>query len=259
MPFDLVAEATSLALARHGEVEGVAHHALAALLGEHRHLDRLLELGALERAPADRGILALVVLAHDEVVDVAGLAVGERRFEAVEEPHGAQVDVLLEAAADRDQQAPQRDVVGHAGPADGAQIDGVVLGDLVEPVGRHHGAGLGEALARPVEMVPGVVDAEAGADRLQHADALGHHLVADAVAGDDGDPEFVGRLRRGRRDHRILLALLRSSGASFSFRTAQAMASRPLALTSASSFSEGPDGSFSPRSHSPTNLVSTLR
>ena len=145
-------------------------------------------------APADGGVLALVVLAHDEVVDVAGLAVGERRLEALEQAHGAQVDVLLEAAADRDQQAPQRDVVGHAGPADGAQIDGVVLGDLVEPVGRHHGAGLGEALAGPVEMVPGVVDAEAGADRLQHADALRHHLVADAVAGDDGDPEFVGCL-----------------------------------------------------------------
>ena len=199
------------ALARHGEIEGVAHDALAALLGEDGGLDRPFELGALVHAPADRGILALVVLAHDEVVDVAGLAVGERRLEAVEEAHGAQIDVLLEAAADRDQQAPQRDVIGHARPAHRAQVDRVVLGDLVEPVGRHHGAGLGEALARPVQMVPGVVDAEAGAHRLQHADALRHHLVADAVAGDDGDAEFVGRLRRGRRAHRILLALLRSA------------------------------------------------
>ena len=159
-----------------------------------RHLDRLLELGALEGAPADRGVFALVVLAHDEVVDVARLAVGQRRFQALEQPHGAQVHVLLEAAADRDQQAPQRHVVGHAGPADGAQEDGIVLGDLREPVGRHHGAGLGEALAGPVEMVPGVVDAEARAHRLQHADALRHHLVADAVARDDGDLELVGWL-----------------------------------------------------------------
>ena len=178
-------------IARHGEVEGIAHDALAALLGEDGGLDRPFELGALVHAPADGGILALVVLAHDEVVDVAGLAVGEGRFEAVEEAYGAEVDVLLEAAADRNQQAPQRDVIGHSRPPHSTKVDRVMLGDLVEPVGRHHGAGLGKALARPVQVVPGVVDAEAGAHRLQHADPLRHHLVADAITGDDGDRSLL--------------------------------------------------------------------
>src|ERR1700681_1542930 len=38
-----------------------------------------------------------------------------------------------------------------------------------------------------------------------------------------------------------------------------AIASSPLALISASSLSDGPDGFFSPRSHSPTSLTATLR
>ena len=201
MPFDLVAEVSSLPLARHGQLEGIAHDALAALLGEHRLLDRRLQLGALVHAPADRGILALVVLAHDEIVDVARLAVGERRLEALEQPHRAQVDVLLEAAADRDQQAPQRHVVGHAGPADAAQDRWHRAGDLLQAVGRHHGAGLVEALAGPIELVPGVVEPETVPHRLQHAHALRHHLVADAVSGDDGDVKLVGAFRLSRCGH----------------------------------------------------------
>ena len=31
--------------------------------------------------------------------------------------------------------------------------------------------------------------------RLEHAQALGHHFLADAVAGDRGDPEKVGFIR----------------------------------------------------------------
>ena len=59
-----------------------------------------LLLGALEAAAADRRILALVVLAHDDEVDVARLAVGERRPDARHQPDRADVGVLLEAAAD---------------------------------------------------------------------------------------------------------------------------------------------------------------
>ncbi len=44
--------------------------------------------------------------------------------------------------ADRDQQPPQRDVVGHAGIADRAEKDRVERAQLVEPVLRHHPAGL---------------------------------------------------------------------------------------------------------------------
>ena len=90
---------------------------------------RHLVLGAVEHAPADLGIFALVVLAHDAEVDVAGGAAGQRAGDAGQQPHRAQVDVLLEGAADRDQQAPERDVVGHAGEADRAEEDRVVAAD----------------------------------------------------------------------------------------------------------------------------------
>ena len=57
-------------------------------------------------------------------------------------------------------------------------------------------------------MVPGVVDAEAAADRLQHADALRHHLVADAVAGDDGDPHRVAILLPAAAIASLLLTII---------------------------------------------------
>ena len=51
-------------------------------------------------------------------------------------PDRAQVDVLAERAPDRDQQAPQRHVVGHAGRADGAEQDRVELAQALQPVRR---------------------------------------------------------------------------------------------------------------------------
>src|SRR6185295_4162689 len=103
-----------------------------------------------------------------------------------------QVDVLLKRPTDRNQEAPERDVIGNARPADGAEVDGVVPGNLGQAVGGHHRPGLGETLAGPVEPIPGVAEVEAAADGLQHADAFRYHLVADAVTGDDGDPHRVG-------------------------------------------------------------------
>ena len=136
------------------QLEGIAHDPVAAAAGEHRLLHRHLVFGALVEPAADRGIFALVVLAHDVEIDVAGRAVLQRRVDTGQQPHRPQVDVLLEAAADRDQQPPQRDVVGHAGIADRAEKDRVVEAQLVEPVLRHHPAGLGVGLAAPVEFAP---------------------------------------------------------------------------------------------------------
>ena len=62
------------------------------------------------------------------------------------------VHVLAERASDRDQQAPEGDVVGYSWPAHSAEEDGVVLAQGLQTVGRHQRA-LGEvALARPVEL-----------------------------------------------------------------------------------------------------------
>ena len=74
------------------------------------------------RPPTD-GVFALGVLAHHVEVDIRLGAIRERRAHARHQLAGTQVGVLVEAAADRDQQAPQRDVVRHARPADRAQQD----------------------------------------------------------------------------------------------------------------------------------------
>jgi hypothetical protein len=138
---------------------------------------------------AQVGVFALGVLAHHQEVDVAGLLAGQRAGHALEQAHRAQVDVLVELAPELQQAAPQRDVVGHAGrPADGAEQQRVHALQLRLPVVRHHLAGPGV----PVAAGPGdgrqlQRDAEALLHGLQHAQGLGHDLLADAVARDDGN------------------------------------------------------------------------
>ena len=149
--------------------------------------DDELAVGAFEHAAADGRVFALGVFAHDVEVDIGLGAAGQRGAHAGQQLAGAQVHVLVEAAADRDQQAPQRDVVGHAGPADRAEQDGVGLAQLVQAVGRHHRAGLLVGLAGPVVMRIGEVEAEAARGCVEHFQRFGHGFLADAVAGQDGD------------------------------------------------------------------------
>ncbi|CFW34116.1 Uncharacterised protein [Bordetella pertussis] len=66
--------------------------------------------------------------------------------------------------------------------------------DLRGPVIGHHLAVARVVIAAPVEMVPLEIDAETRGGRLQHAQPLGHDFLADAVAGDDGDPVFCCHL-----------------------------------------------------------------
>ena len=203
MPFDLVADVTCFLRVR-GELEGVAHDAVAADAGKDRLLHRHFHRRSRKEPAADLGILALVVLAHDVEIDLAGLAVLERRVDAGKQPHRPQIDVLLEVAADRDQQAPQRDMIGHAGISDGAEEDAVHALDLVEPVLRHHRAALGEALAAPIVVLPFEREAVAARRGLEHAHAFRHDFLADPVTGDDGDFVSLGHdivslaLRRAR-------------------------------------------------------------
>src|SRR5207245_2538852 len=92
-----------------------------------------------------------------------------------------------EFAADRNQQAPERHVVGHAGESHGAQEDRVVLADLGEAVLRHHLAVLLVVLAAPRLLVPGERETELPPRGFQHALAFGDDFHADAVSGDDCD------------------------------------------------------------------------
>ena len=171
-----------------GELERVAHDPVDTAAGEHRGLLHDLLLGTLEAAAADRRILALVVLAHDDEVDLAGRAVSQRRADAGHQPDRTDAGVLLERAADLDEQAPERDMVRHLGrPADRAQEDGLVALDLVKPVLGHHVAVLEVVVAAPGQLVPLELEPELTARRVEHAHALRHHLLADAVTGDHRD------------------------------------------------------------------------
>jgi hypothetical protein len=127
----------------------------------------------------------------------AGFAIRERAFHAGHESHRPQVDVLVVAAPERDQQTPERNVVRHFfGPSGRAEEHGVVPGELVQRVFRHHAPVLFVVIAAPVELVEFPLDTEAAAGRLQHAQALGHDLLADAVAGNHRDAKlFHGKLR----------------------------------------------------------------
>ena len=172
---------------RHRQLERVAHDAVAAPAREDRLLDGQLLRRAPVEAPADLRVLPFVVLAHDHHVDVRGPAAGERRPGPLQEANGSQVDVLMEAAPDRDQKAPERDVVRHTGKSHGAEEDRLERPEPVETVFRHHAAGFGVALAAPVERRPLDVEAEPAARGVEDAHAFGHDFLADPVAGDRGD------------------------------------------------------------------------
>src|SRR5437588_1475009 len=177
-----------VSLALPGQLDRVAYRAIVALPGEDGLLDGGLALAPPEEAAAHFRIFALGVLAHDDEVDLPRRAAGQRRRHAGQEPDGPQVDVLIELPADGDEQSPERDVIGHARPAHRAELDGVVLADLLEAVLRHHPAGLEVPRAAPVERLPLEGDAESSSRRLQHAHTFGHHFRADAVSGNDRDP-----------------------------------------------------------------------
>src|SRR5687768_12727157 len=166
-----------------GEVEGEAMDPFRSGAREggdfHRHFVR--QAGV--HAAAGARILAFGVLAHDHPVDV--LRVVHRRSNAGQQAGRAHVGVLVEALADRQAQAPQRQMVGHLGRADRAEEDGVELLQLLEPARRNVGAGFLETLRAPVEIPE--LDAEVAGQLLQHFDAGRNDLVADPVAGDRRD------------------------------------------------------------------------
>ena len=194
MPLDLVAEVTCLRLRRAGELEGVAHHAVHPHPGEDGFLDRHLALGPLEQPSADLGVLALGVLADDDEVDVRGRATGQGRAHSRQEPHRPHVHVLVEAAADGDQQAPERDVIRDVRGAHGPEQDRVEGPQPLEPVRRHHDAVLGIVAAGIRELLEFHLEGKLCGQRLQHSDAFRDDLQADAVPRDQG--HAMGHVRR---------------------------------------------------------------
>ena len=98
-----------------------------------------------------------------------------------------QREVLVEGAANRDQQAPQRDVVRHTWRAHRAEEDRVVAAERLQPVLGHHRAGLEVPVAAPGKLVPLEPEAVQLARALEHALGGRDDLVADPVARDRHD------------------------------------------------------------------------
>ena len=189
MPFDLVAEVRCFFGVLRASSKANFSTRSTPMRDMHGFLHHDFALGAGEHAAADRGIFALGVLAHHPEIDVAGLAIGERRRHAGHQPHRAQIDVLVELAAEQDQRAPQRNVIRDLRrPADRAEEDGVVAADLLLPVLRHHALMLLVIIVGgEVEIVVAQLEAEFPGRRFEHPHALRHRLLADAVARNDGD------------------------------------------------------------------------
>src|SRR5207237_10602209 len=93
-------------------------------------------------------------------------------------------------APERDQRAPERDVVGDLlRPADRAEEDRLVAADPILPVVRHHAAvPLVVGPRGEVEMIELEADVEAARRLLENAQSLGNDFGADAVARNDRDP-----------------------------------------------------------------------
>ena len=190
MPLDLVAEVRCFFGRVCARSKANFRMRSTPIARHHRLLHHEFTVGVREHAAADRGIFALGVFAHHPEIDIAGLAVGERRRHAGHQPHRAQVDVLVELAPEFYQRAPQGNVIrDFRRPADRAEIDRVVLADFRLPVLRHHLAVLLVIVpGREVEMIEMHRHAVLFRGRLQHAQALRDHFLADAVTGNDRDP-----------------------------------------------------------------------
>ena len=157
-------------------------HPPHARTGEDARLDPDLELETLVGAAADAGVLTFGVLADEE--HVHRRVPGERGWDTFEQPSRSQVRPEVEPLAQRQQQAPEGDVVGDGGIADGPEQHGVVRARDVERVGGHHRAGLVVVARPPGQLAPRHVDAGC----LDDLARLGDDLGARAVAGDDRDP-----------------------------------------------------------------------
>ena len=106
MPLDFVADVRCFFGRRFGQLERVLHDAVHAHAREDGFLEHDFALGARKNLAADGRIFTFGVFAHHVEVDLAGLAIRERAGDAGHQAHGAQIDVLIELAAEQQQRAP---------------------------------------------------------------------------------------------------------------------------------------------------------
>ena len=165
----------------------VAQHAIDAASREDRLLDDDFVVGALVEAAADDEYSPSVFSRTIEKSMSPGARPASGEVMPGIKRTGRKFDVLLKAPPDRDQQSPERNVIGNARKPDRAQKDRIVIADALEPVLGHHRAGRGEALAAPSERLPLEAQAASLCGRVDDADSLRHDFLADAVPGDHRD------------------------------------------------------------------------
>ena len=178
-----------LAGARPGEREGESEDALHAGASHDRDVGRDLYRETAMDAPADARIFAFRVFAYDHPVEFRTVHAPQRAGYPWQNTSRANVGVLVERLADRESEAPQADVIGHVRRADRAEIDRVMVLDLLATIRRHHEPGLAISVGAPIELIEVPFHpALALGDRLQDFEASRNDLLPDAVAGNDRDP-----------------------------------------------------------------------
>ena len=143
-----------LALAFAGQFKSKLHDAISAAPRKHRLLGGEFVFSAAIHAPADRGIFALAVFAHDPKINITDLAISQRTFDARHQTHRAQVHVLIEITTERNQQTPEGNMIGYGRrPAGRAEKNRIMLAHLIKAVLRHHAAMFLIVVAAPVIFI----------------------------------------------------------------------------------------------------------
>jgi len=142
-----------------------------------RHLARRADVNA----PADAGVFALRVLAHAHHVDVRRATVRERRRETRQQPHRPEVDVLVEALTDRENQSG-RNSIGHSRKSERAEINRVEAREPLEAVLVQHPVLLQVVLASPRQLGERQRGVSALRRRFEHRHPRRNHFLPDAVA-----------------------------------------------------------------------------
>ena len=180
-----------LLVALAGELEGPADAALAALAGVDGRLRGDLVGRALLQPAADAGVHVFGVLADDDEIDVARPLAGQRGLDAGEELDGPEIDVLVEAETQGQEQALFQHAGGDVGMAHGAQEDGLEGGQFVDDILGQDLAGAEESLAAEIEILEFVANAFQGRDGLEDLDGFGGDFRAGPVAAHHGDTKNV--------------------------------------------------------------------
>ena len=166
-----------------GQVICIADHALAAHTAEDTVLDDDLMGRAFVEPCTGAGILAFTVLPDKDHVDVLPRHVLQRTGSAFQKLYRAEIDILVKAVADGEQQLPERDVVRDAGITHCSQKDGVEGFQRLQRVLRHHLPCLQIVLTSPGEISE--FKRETSVLRgcgLQYLDGFRHDLRTDTVA-----------------------------------------------------------------------------